>query len=121
PDFFKQVNGVLESEPLDALKTYISWHVLNAAAPWLSQLFVDANFKLQHQLTGQEQIQARWKRCVNLTDRELGEALGQRYVDVAFGPEGKRRMLQMVDASEKSLDEDIHGLSWMSDETKKQA
>jgi putative endopeptidase len=121
PDFFKQVDGVLESEPLDALKTYVSWHVLNAAAPWLSQPFVDANFKLQQKLTGQEQIQARWKRCVNLTDRELGEALGQRYVDVTFGPEGKQRMLKMVDALEKSLDEDIHALSWMSDETKKQA
>jgi putative endopeptidase len=121
PDFFKQVDGVLESEPLDALKAYVSWHVLNAAAPWLSQPFVDANFKLQQKLTGQEQIQARWKRCVNLTDHELGEALGQRYVDVTFGPESKQRMLKMVDALEKSLDEDIHGLSWMSDETKKQA
>ena len=121
PDFFRQVNGVLESEPLDALKTYVSWHVLNAAAPWLSQPFVEANFKLQQKLTGQEQIQARWKRCVNLTDHELGEALGQRYVDVTFGPESKQRMLKMVDALEKSLDEDIHGLSWMSDETKKQA
>jgi endothelin-converting enzyme/putative endopeptidase len=82
---------------------------------------VDANFKLQQKLTGQEQIQARWKRCVNLTDHQLGEALGQRYVDVTFGPEGKQRMLKMVDALEKSLDEDIHSLSWMSDETKKQA
>src|SRR6202040_1799343 len=121
PDFFKQVNGVLESEPLEALKTYVSWHVLNAAAPWLSQPFVDANFKLQQKLTGQEQIQARWKRCVNLTDHELGEALGQRYVDVTFGADGKQRMLKMVDALEKSLAEDIHDLSWMSDETKSQA
>jgi putative endopeptidase len=121
PDFFKQVNGVLESESLDALKTYVSWHVLHAAAPWLSQPFVEANFKLQQKLTGQEQIQARWKRCVNLTDHQLGEALGQRYVDVTFGPESKQRMLKMVDALEKSLDEDIRGLSWMSDETKKQA
>jgi putative endopeptidase len=121
PDFFKQVNGVLESESLDSLKTYVSWHVLTAAAPWLSQPFVDANFKFQQNLTGQKEIQARWKRCVNLTDRELGEALGQRYVDVTFGPEGKQRMLKMVDALEKSLAEDVHDLSWMSDETKKQA
>ena len=121
PEFFKLVNGVLEAEPLDALKTYVSWHVLNAAAPWLSQSFVDANFKLQQKLTGQEQIQARWKRCVNLTDAELGEALGQRYVDVTFGPEGKQRMLKMVDALEKSLTEDIHEVSWMSDDTKMQA
>jgi len=121
PDFFKQVNSVLEVEPLDALKTYVSWHVLNTAAPWLSRPFVDANFKVQQKLTGQEEIQARWKRCVNLTDRELGEALGKKYVDVTFGPEGKQRMLKMVDALEKSLAEDIQDLSWMSEETKKQA
>jgi endothelin-converting enzyme/putative endopeptidase len=121
PDFFKQVNAVLESESLDSLKTYVSWHVLNAAAPWLSQPFVEANFKYQQNLTGQKEIQARWKRCINLTDRELGEALGQRYVDATFGAEGKQRMLKMVDALEKSLAEDIHDLAWMSDQTKKQA
>ncbi len=121
PDFFKQVNGVLESESLDSLKTYVSWHVLNAAAPWLSESFVDVNFKFQQNLTGQKEIQARWKRCVSLTDQELGEALGQRYVDATFGPDGKQRMLKMVDALEKSLADDIQGLSWMSDETKKQA
>ncbi|MGA8439558.1 MAG: M13 family metallopeptidase [Candidatus Sulfotelmatobacter sp.] len=121
PDFFKQVNGVLESESLDSLKTYVSWHVLNAAAPWLSESFVDVNFKFQQNLTGQKEIQARWKRCVSLTDQELGEALGQRYVDATFGPDGKQRMLKMVDALEKSLADDIQGLLWMSDETKKQA
>ncbi|MGA8432009.1 MAG: M13 family metallopeptidase [Candidatus Sulfotelmatobacter sp.] len=121
PDFFRQVNATLEKEPLDALKVYVSWHVLNAATPWLSDAFVQANFKFSQNLTGQKEIQARWKRCVNLTDRELGEALGQRYVDVTFGPEAKARMLKMVDALEKSLAEDIHDLSWMSDDTKKQA
>jgi endothelin-converting enzyme/putative endopeptidase len=82
---------------------------------------VDENFKFRQALTGQQKIQDRWKRCVDMTDDELGEALGQKYVEVAFGPESKQRMLRMVDALEKSLDEDIVGLSWMSDETKKQA
>jgi predicted metalloendopeptidase len=121
PDFFKQVNGVIATLPLDALKTYATWHVLRGAAPWLSQPFVDANFKMRQALTGQKQIQDRWKRCVDLVDGSLGEALGQRYVEVTFGPEGKQRMLKMVDALEKSLDTDIQGLSWMSDDTKKQA
>jgi putative endopeptidase len=121
PDFFKQVNGVLESESLDSLKIYVSWHALNAASPWLSQPFVEANFKFQQNLSGQKEIQARWKRCVSLTDRALGEALGQRYVEATFGPDGKQRMLKMVDALDKSLAEDIHNLSWMSEETRKQA
>jgi|HubBroStandDraft_1064217.scaffolds.fasta_scaffold01572_4 putative endopeptidase len=121
PDFFKQVNGVVAALPLDSLKTYVSWHVLRAAAPWLSQPFVEADFKMRQALTGQKQIQDRWKRCVTLVDGSLGEALGQRYVDATFGPDGKQRMLKMVDALETSLDNDIQSLAWMSDDTKKQA
>jgi putative endopeptidase len=121
PDFFAQANGAVESLPLESLKTYVSWQLLRGSAPWLSQPFVDANFKMRQALTGQKQIQDRWKRCVNLVDNSLGEALGQRYVEVTFGEEGKQRMLKMVDALEQSLDNDIHNLSWMSDDTKKQA
>jgi putative endopeptidase len=116
PEFFKQVNGVLE-----AWKIYLSWHLLDGAAPWLPQAFVDANFKMQQALTGQAEIKPRWKRCVASTDTALGEALGQRYVEQTFGAESKQRMLRMVDALEKSLDEDIRTLPWMSEETKKQA
>ena len=121
PDFFKQVNSVIESESLESLKTYVQWHMLNSAASWLSKPYVDAHFKYQQALTGQEEIQPRWKRCVEATDDALGEALGQRYVEQTFGAEGKQRMLKMVDALEKSLDDDIHALPWMTDETKQQA
>jgi endothelin-converting enzyme/putative endopeptidase len=121
PEFFKEVNAVIATEPLDAWKTYVSWHLLNSAAPWLSKPFVDSNFKMQQYLTGQAQIQDRWKRCVDATDGALGEALGQKYVELTFGAEGKQRRLQMVDALEKALDQDIQDLSWMSGDTKKQA
>jgi len=121
PEFFKQVSAVLDTEPLDALQTYVSFHLLNNSAPWLSKAFVDSNFKFQQFLTGQAENQVRWKRCVDLTDGSLGEALGQKYVELTFGADGKQRMLKMVDALERSLDGDIHGLPWMSEDTKKQA
>jgi endothelin-converting enzyme/putative endopeptidase len=121
PDFFKQANGVLETESLDSLRTYVSWHLLDGAALWLSQPFVDASFKMTQVLTGQKEIKPRWKRCVSSTDDALGEALGQRYVEQTFGADGKQRMLKMVDALEKSLDQDIRNLPWMTEETKKQA
>jgi putative endopeptidase len=121
PEFFKEVNGVIETESLDALKTYVEWHLLSSASPWLSKPYVDANFKFRQALTGQAEIQPRWKRCVESTDTAMGEALGQKYVDQTFGPEGKARMLKMVDALEKSLDQDIATLPWMTEETKKQA
>ncbi|HZQ21296.1 MAG TPA: M13 family metallopeptidase [Terriglobales bacterium] len=121
PEFFKQVNGVIDSEPLDAWKTYLTWHLLHSASPWLSKPFVDENFKMRQQLTGQTEIKPRWKRCVESTDNALGEALGQKYVDQTFGTEGKQRMLKMVDALENSLDQDIKNLPWMTEDTKKQA
>jgi len=121
PDFFRKVNDTLATESLDSLKTYVSWHVLRAASPWLSQPYVEADFKMRQALGGQKQIEDRWKRCVKLVDDSLGEALGQRYVELTFGADGKQRMLKMVDALEASLDGDIQNLSWMSDDTKKQA
>jgi len=121
PDFFKEVNGVVESEPLDALKIYVQWHLLSSASPWLSKPFVDANFNFEQALTGQSEIQPRWKRCVDSTDKELGEALGQKYVEQVFPPESKARMLKMVDELEKALDRDVSQVSWMTEETKKQA
>jgi len=121
PDFFKQANALLESESLDAWKTYVSWHLLDNTTPWLSQPFVDANFKMEQALSGQKEIKPRWKRCVDAVDNGIGEALGQRYVEQTFGAEGKQRMLRMVDALEKALSEDISNLPWMSEDTKKQA
>ncbi|HZS27128.1 MAG TPA: M13 family metallopeptidase [Candidatus Angelobacter sp.] len=121
PDYFKTVNAVIESTPLDAWKTYLTWQILNSAASLLSDDFVQEDFKFQQAITGQKELPVRWKRCVNLTDGLLGEALGQPYVDATFGAEGKARMLKMVDALENSLKHDISDLPWMTEATKKEA
>jgi len=121
PDFFKEVNGVISSESLDALKTYVQWHMLAGSAKWLPKSYVEARFKYRKALTGQDEDQPRWKKCVEATDDALGEALGQRYVELTFGAAGKQRMLTMVDALEKALAQDISTLPWMTEETKKQA
>jgi len=121
PEFFKEVNGVIESEPLDSLKTYVQWHMVSGSAKWLPKVYVDARFKFRQALTGQSEDQPRWKKCVEATDEALGEALGQKYVDRTFGADGKQRMLTMVDSLEKALDQDIAGLPWMTDATKQQA
>src|ERR1700743_3265406 len=122
PDFFQKINGVIDSVSVDDWKTYLRWHLVRNAAPELSEPFVKENFAFFGQyLNGQKEIQVRWKRCVQTTDRLLGEALGQPYVNETFGKEGKERMLRMVNALEASLGEDIQGLDWMTPETKKQA
>ena len=122
PDFFQKVSPVIDAISLDDWKTYLRWHAVRAAAPLLSQPVVAENFSFQGKyLNGAKELQARWKRCVQLTDGSLGEALGQPYVQETFGPDGKQRMLKMVNALEAALGDDIQGLDWMTPATKKQA
>jgi putative endopeptidase len=122
PDFFKAMNQVLDSSSLDTIKSYVRFHVANTAAPWLSQPFFDASFTFfNKQLNGQESPQPRWKRCTALTDRALGEAVGQDWVKQYFPPSAKDSMEKLVDALDKALGQDIQSLAWMSDATKKQA
>ncbi|HET9182234.1 MAG TPA: M13 family metallopeptidase [Candidatus Angelobacter sp.] len=122
PDFFEKVNSVIDAVPIAEWKTYLRWHVVDSAAPFLSDNFVNANFDFFGKyLSGQKELQPRWKRCVQTTDRLLGEALGQPYVDETFGPQGKERMLKMVQALEAALGDDIQNVDWMTPETKTKA
>jgi len=122
PDFYKALNGAVEGTSLDTLKAYLRWHLVHAQAAYLSPEFVDENFSFYGKvLTGTKELEARWKRCVGATDRSLGEALGQEYVDLTFGAEGKARTLEMVRAIEKAMANDLTTISWMTPETKKAA
>jgi putative endopeptidase len=122
PEFYKGFNQLIGSEPLDHWKTYLRWNLVHTSASTLSQPFVDETFDFYgRKLTGAKQLRPRWRRCVAAVDRDLGEALGQAYVERTFGEEGKQRMLKMVDALETALGNDIEQLEWMTPTTKKQA
>lgn len=122
PDFFKTMEQVLNAEDLAAWQAYLRWHLVHAQARWLSNAFVDEDFNFYNKtLQGQREIQPRWKRCVGFTDRALGEALGQEYVKIVFGPEAKTKALDMVKRIEGAMEKDIRSLDWMSQPTKEQA
>jgi putative endopeptidase len=122
PDFFKALDTQLTSTPLEDWKTYFRWHVLDAAAPALPEKFVNEDFDFRGRiLTGAKQIQPRWKRCVQVTDRNLGEALGQVYVQKYFPPEAKAHALEMVHNLIAALRDDLKTLPWMGPETRAQA
>jgi putative endopeptidase len=122
PDFFKTVNEQLNSVSLDDWKTYLRWRTLDTYAPTLSRAFVDEDFEFSRKyMAGQKEIEPRWKRCVRATDRGLGMALGELYVDKVFGPDNKARTVKMVQAIEQAMHTDIGQLTWMSDTTKQQA
>jgi putative endopeptidase len=122
PDFFKEMNQELSSVSLDDWKVYLRWHLLHASAPGLPEKFVMENFDFyDRKLNGTKEILPRWKRCVQSTDRNLGEALGAVYVEKYFPPAAKARAKEMVNNLIAALREDIPTLSWMGPETKKEA
>jgi putative endopeptidase len=122
PEFFKTVDGLVKSAPLDDWKVYLTWHALHSEVPVLPSSFISENFDFYGKtLTGAQQLRPRWKRCVDYTDNQLGEALGQKYVEKTFGAEGKERTLKMVDALEKAMGQDLEALPWMTATTKKEA
>jgi predicted metalloendopeptidase len=122
PDFFKAADKLLTSTPLDDWKTYLRWHVVNAASNTLSAKFVQESFNFNGKyLQGTTEMLPRWKRCVASTDRALGEALGQLYVSKTFTPAAKERARVMVANLIAALREDLSTLSWMSAETRQKA
>ncbi len=122
PDFFKKLTSIIQQTSLDDLKTYLAWHLLLRSATALPQPFVEENFQFFGKtLNGQQELAPRWKRCVRATDRALGEALGQKFVEVAFGGPAKAKALQLVGEIEKSMKQDIASATWMSEATKQQA
>src|SRR5271166_777552 len=116
PDFFKAVNEQLKTVSIEDWKTYLRWRTLDTYAPTLSKAFVDEDFEFGRKyMAGQKEIEPRWKRCVRSTDRNLGMALGELYVDKVFGPDNKARTLKMVQAIEQAMHSDVGQLTWMSD------
>jgi putative endopeptidase len=122
PDFFKEMNHQLASASVADWKTYLKWHLLHGNAQTLSENFVQENFNFYGKtLSGTKEIQPRWKRCVQSTNANLGEALGEVYVQKYFPPAAKARAKGMVNNLIAALRSDIPTLTWMGPETKKQA
>jgi putative endopeptidase len=122
PEYFKALNQVIDGQSLDNIKSYLRFHAVNTMAPWLSSDYADASFNFfQKTLQGQAEQTARWKRCTALTDRAMGEAVGQDWVKENFPPSAKDNMEKLVAALKQALAQDIQSLPWMSEDTKKQA
>jgi putative endopeptidase len=121
PDFYKAMNGFVGDLPVDDWKTLLRWRLIHARAPLLSKRFVNENFSFAKQLTGQQELLPRWKKCTSNTDQALGEALGQEYVARVFTPAAKARAKAIVDNMVTVLGEQIGQLEWMAPATKKEA
>jgi len=122
PAFFSELSERLASEPLSTWKDYLRFHLADNRAAFLSSAFVaeDFDFHLRY-LTGAQELQPRWRRCVRLVDEQLGEALGRAYVQKAFTPELKMQVLAMVQRIESAMERRLRTEPWMSESTRRAA
>ncbi|MEL4177240.1 M13 family metallopeptidase [Roseateles sp. PN1] len=122
PKFFKALDAQWRAMSLAELKTLLRWQLLSSQAPNLSTELVQQDFAFfGHKLNGVPQLKPRWKRCVELVDAQLGEALGQEFVSRNFSPELKAKTQQMTDQIEAAMAQHIQALDWMSQGTKTRA
>jgi len=122
PDFFRGLNKLIQQHSVEDWKVYLRWQLIHGSAPYLNKAMVDENWNFfAHELLGAKEQTPRWRRCVRAADRDLGQALGRAYVEVAFPPESKERTVTMVHDIENALDRDIISLDWMQPATKEQA
>jgi putative endopeptidase len=122
PEFFKGLNEMLASVPLAEWKTYLRWQLVDRSARLMPEAFVQENFNFNGKvLTGTKEMRVRWRRCSAATDLQLGEVLGQVYVQKYFPPEAKARALELVRNLLAALHEDLKTLEWMSPATRQAA
>jgi putative endopeptidase len=122
PSYFTSLDKLMAATPLPVWKAYFRWHVLSAAAPYLSKAFVDERFAFAGTvLSGIPENRARWKRGMTLLDGAMGEALGKLYVEKYFPPQNKARMETLVRNLLDAYRRDVGTLEWMSPDTKKGA
>jgi putative endopeptidase len=121
PDYFLHLNSSMLSN-LDVWKTYLKWKVINTSSPYLHSKAVNANFAFYGtKLTGTKEQKPRWKTVIGHANNMIGELVAQEYVKIAFTPESKKRVNEMVDNLRESFRDRINKLDWMSDPTKAKA
>ena len=122
PDFHREVSRMLSDVPAAGWKSYLRYHLVDDASPYLSEEFVAERFEFYNKtLNGQKEQRARWKRVLAHIEGAAGEAMGQIYVQVAFPPESRARMETLVGNLREALKGRIENLTWMSDATKAKA
>jgi predicted metalloendopeptidase len=127
PQYLKDMSAAVDTMPLAAWKAYMSWRALSTLAPYLSSPFQIERFNFAGRiLSGQQQMQPRWKRCVAAVagspgNDQLGEIVGGIFIREHFGAQAQARMNELIAALEHSLERNIGELDWMGPETRRRA
>ncbi len=124
PKAMTQLGELIKKTPYETWRAYLRWRALDAMARAraLPKAFVDERFSFQSKnFTGQKVIEPRWKHCTRMTDRLLGEALGQAFVRRWFAGDAKDKALQLIRNIQRAQERNLTTLAWMDEPTRQKA
>src|SRR3546814_20497234 len=117
--FFAEVDKMVAEMPVGLWQAYLRIRAIDGMAPYLADTFANERFDFfNKELRGQKEQKPRWKRVLDATEGNVGEALGQLYVKQYFPAESKAAMEKLVDNLRESLKARMEHLDWMGAETK---
>lgn len=122
PKYMLAVEDLAKNTPMESWKSYLRWELVRAATPALPRVFREAEFDFyQHELGEVKEQRSREQQCTDLTNRDLGEAVGKEYAARYFPAPSKEKVLAMVERIKQAFREDIEQSTWMSAATKQEA
>jgi len=122
PEFFEALYAMAQERPLEDWKVYLRWHLLRATAPFLHSAAEEESFAFYGKILREQQVQEpRWQRSARVIDSEIGEALGQLFVEKYFPPSARARMNDLVENLKGVFRDRLQKLAWMSDTTRTKA
>jgi putative endopeptidase len=121
PEFFKNLDNVLQTTPIALWKSYLKYNLINDFSAELPEAYVQENFNFQRLFSGATTRRPRWKIAIDQENGLMGEILGQLYVKAYISANEKQRYEQMTENIRDAFKDHINALTWMSDSTKQKA
>lgn len=118
PEYFKALGLQIEKRTPMELENYLKWYAVHSVAEYSSNALITENFNFYGKfLNGQKAPRPRWKDCVSSIDTFLGEALGDAFVEAAFGSDAKKLAASMMDQIQEEVRQMFGQLDWMDQHT----
>ncbi len=121
-DAFPALATLFAETPVEAWRSYLTFHLLSSFASYLPPAYDDEDFDFfGKKLSGQAEQRTRERRGVDLVNRSLDQAVGEIYIDRYFPEESKRQMTVLFENVRSALRARIENLAWMTPATKARA
>jgi putative endopeptidase len=122
PEPIAESIAIINDTDIETIKNYLKLRFVNASGTLLDEKTFDISFDFFNRtISGQKEKKPRWKFAVGLVDEALGEETGRLYVAKYFPESAKKRMENLVENLRRAYEMRIQNLTWMGEETKKQA